>query len=115
MFRSTKRLASLALFMMVFQFFAPAFIPSVAREIPTEKATAYHAHHNSIVAPTLMKEQDEKEHADFHPLSSSTALLDLTRHSTNLVASHKIKYSQFSLAPEFLQPPRTVRLCTFII
>jgi len=91
-------------------------MPLVAHETPGDKATAFHTNHNSIVAPTLLKEQDEKEHSDFSPSSSPAPLLDLTSHSFNLVASHKNKYSQFTEDDQrFSEPPLAVLFCTFLI
>jgi hypothetical protein len=100
---------------MLFQFLVPAFVPLAIRDHPADKGTSYDVQHSSVVVPTFLKEQDEKEDSDFLPASSSTPLLDFATHTSNLVASHKNKYSQFSNEEGFLLALSPCRLCTLLI
>lgn len=115
MLRISRYMVRMALVVMLFQFLSPAFIPLVVQEIPTERATAYHAQHSSIVAPTFLKEKDEKEDSELFTLHGSAAILDLTSHSFNLVASHNNKYSKFAEDKSIIQPPRFALFCTLLI
>jgi hypothetical protein len=105
----------MALVLMLFQFLSPAFIPLIVQEIPTEKATAYHAQHSSIIAPTFLKEKDEKEDSDLSTPNESAAILDFTSHSLNLAVSHNNKYSKFAGDHVFVQPPRFALFCILLI
>ena len=105
----------MAIALMLFQFLSPAFIPLVVQEIPTEKATAYHAQHSSIVAPTFLKEKDEKEDSNIFTVSGLAAILDFNSHSFNLAVSHNNKYSKFAEASAIIQPPRFALFCTLLI
>lgn len=100
---------------MLFQFLSPAFIPLIVQEIPTERATAYHAQHSSIIAPTFLKEKDEKEDSELLTTSESTPILDFSTHSFNLTVSHSNKYSNSSGESAFNQPPRFALFCTLLI
>jgi hypothetical protein len=105
----------MALVVMLFQFLCPAFIPLIVQEIPTERATAYHAQHSSIVAPTFLKEKDENEGTEFLITHESTPILDFSRHSFNLTVSHSIKYSNFPEEIASSQPPAFSLFCTLLI
>jgi hypothetical protein len=106
----------IALLLMLFQFFAPAFFPLVVQAGPNTKTTNIHVRHSSVVAPLLLKEKDEKEHDDFATVSNLAALLDLTAHSFNLTASHKGGFSYFHQGLWYhLAPALFTRLCTFLI
>lgn len=100
---------------MLFQFLAPAFMPVVVQEIPSEDVIAYHQKHSSVVVPMLLKEKDEKEHEEFFSVSSSTQLLDLTSHSFNLAASHGTIDSFIQNERWFPQPSLLALFCTFLI
>ena len=106
----------IALVLMLFQFFAPAFLPLVVQQVPHGEATSIHVPHSSIVAPLLLKEKDEKEHDGFTSVSDLAPLLDLTAHSLNLKASHKGKPNYFHQDLCYdLGPALFTRLCTFLI
>ena len=106
----------MVLFVMLFQFLCPAFMPLVVQDIPTGKETAFHVQHTSIVAPMLLKEKDEKEDSDFFSvLAESTPILDLTSHSFNLTAAHGTKFSKFTEEKAFNRPPRFALFCTLLI
>lgn len=115
MLRISMYIVRMALALMLFQFLSPAFIPLIVQEIPTEKATAYHAQHNSIVAPTFLKEKEEKEDNDLYTPNEPAAILDFTSHSFNLAVSHGNKYSKFAEILAFIQPPRFALFCTLLI
>ena len=116
MSRTSRYMVRMALVLMLFQFLSPAFIPLTVQEIPSEKATAYHAHHSSIIAPTFLKEKDEKEDGDLDTPNESAAILDFTSHSFNLAVSHSNKYSKFSEEEHvFIQPPRLALFCILLI
>ena len=87
MAKTARYISGFVLFVMVFQFFAPTFLP-VVREIPNAKAKCYQAEHSSIVAPILLKEKDEKEHEESSSVSNPIAILDFLDHSINLTATH---------------------------
>ena len=116
MVRTSKYIMRTALTLLLFQFFAPAFLPLVVQQVSHAKPTSIHVPHSSIVAPLLLKEKDEKEHDDFTSISALAPLLDLTAHSLNLKASHKGKPNYlrqdlwYDLAPALFS-----RLCTFLI
>ena len=114
-FRTSKHMVRMALIMMLFQFLSPAFIPLIVQEIPTERATAYHAQHSSIIAPTFLKEKDEKEDSDLSTPGEPAAILDFTTHSFNLAVSHSDKYSRFSEERAIVQPPRFALFCSLLI
>jgi len=105
----------IGLVLMVFQFLAPAFMPVVVQEMPSDKVTAYHAQHNSVIAPMFLKEKDEKEHEEFFSITGSTQLLDLTSHSFNLAASHASR--QLIVQDDYRLPhqPLFSLFCTFLI
>jgi len=115
MFSISRQIVRLALVLMLFQFLAPAFMPIVVQEIPSERSTSFHQQHTSIVAPMLLKEKDEKEHEELFSVSNSTPLLDLTSHSFNLAASHQSIDSINQDEHNFSQPPLFARYCTFLI
>jgi ABC-type Zn2+ transport system substrate-binding protein/surface adhesin len=101
---------------MLFQFFAPAFLPLVVQQVPHTKTTSIHVQHSSVVAPLLLKEKDEREHDDFASISNLAPLLDLTAHSINLTASHKGKHNYFHQDLWYdLAPAIFTRLCKFLI
>ncbi len=87
----SKKIVKLALILILFQFFAPCFLPVTIQEISPANSQSVHAQHNSLVVPFLLKEKDEKEHEGFSCESDLSPLLDLTIHSFNLTASHTSK------------------------
>jgi len=115
MLRTSKYMVRMAIVLMLFQFLSPAFIPLVVQEIPTERPTAFHAQHSSIVAPMFLKEKDEKEDSEFSTITESAPILDLSRHSFNLAVSHSNKYSKSTEDVAFNQPPRFARFCSLLI
>ncbi len=115
MSRTFTYMVRMALVVMLFQFLSPAFIPLIVQEIPTEKATAYHAQHSSIIAPTFLKEKDEKEDSDLSAPNEPAAILDFISHGLNLAVSHSNKYSKFEEGYVFIQPPRLDLLCILLI
>ena len=115
MLRKSKYMVRMAIALMLFQFLSPAFIPLVVQEIPTDEAVAFHEQHNSIVAPTFLKEKDEKEDSKFSTINASAAILDFASHSFNLTASHSNKYSNFAGDVAFIQPQRFALFCTLLI
>lgn len=115
MAKTSRYISGLVLFIMVFQFFAPTFLP-VVRETPNSKATCYQAAHSSIVAPILLKEKDEKEHEESSSVSSSIAILDFLDHSINLTATHGS--TKVYLKNDYWYDPHPAihsRYCTFLI
>lgn len=115
MTRTSKYMVRMALALMLFNFLSPAFIPLVVQEIPNDKATAYHAHHSSVIAPTFLKEKDEKDDVDIDTPQEPAALLDLTSHVFNLTVSHSNKYSTNAEEIAFVPPPRFSLFCTLLI
>ena len=57
----TRQIVRLALFVMLFQFICPAFLPIVTQRDAVSKETSVSQQHTSIVIPLLLKEKDEKE------------------------------------------------------
>lgn len=112
----SKQIMRIALLLMLFQFFAPSFFPLIVREVSSSKGTNYHVQHNSIVAPLLLKEKEEKEHEENVFTPSQTPLLDFTDHSTNLTATHtgKSNYLHSELLYD-LHPALFTCYCTFLI
>ena len=115
MLRTSKYMVRMAIALMLFQFLSPAFIPLVVQEIPTERATAFHAQHSSIVAPMFLKEKDEKEDSELSTITESAPILDFSSHSFNLTVSHSKKYSKFAEELSFSPPPRSALFCTLLI
>jgi hypothetical protein len=116
MVRISKQIMKVALLLMLFQFFAPAFLPLVVQQVPHSKTTSIDVQHSSIVAPLLLKEKDEREHDGFASISNLAPLLDLTAHSINLSASHQEKPNYFHHDLWYdLAPALFTRLCTFLI
>jgi hypothetical protein len=116
MSRTTEHVIRMVLFVMLFQFLCPAFMPLIVQEIPTGKETAFHVQHTSIVAPMLLKEKDEKEDSDiFSVVAESAPILDLTSHSFNLTAAHGSKFSKFTEEKASNRPPRFALFCTLLI
>jgi hypothetical protein len=105
----------MALVLMLFQFLSPAFIPLVVQANATEKATSFNPQHSSIVAPTFLKEKDEKEDSEFFSITEPTPILDLTTHSFNLTVSHSNKDSNSTEESALNQPPRFALFCTLLI
>ena len=105
----------MAIALMLFNFLSPAFIPLVVQEIPTEKATAFHAQHSSIVAPMFLKEKEEKDDSESSTITEPAPILDFSTHSFNLTASHSNKYSNSAGDVAFNQPPRLALFCTLLI
>lgn len=104
------------LLLMLFQFFTPPFFTLVAPEISKVNTAAYHVQQNSMVAPLLLKENDEKENKEFSSISTLAPLLDFTIHTLNLAATHKKKYAYLSNDQRYdLQPSRFTLHCTFLI
>jgi hypothetical protein len=115
MLRTSKYMVRMAIALMLFQFLSPAFIPLVVQEIPTERATAFHAQHSSIVAPTFLKEKEEKEDSEITTITEPAAILDFASHSFNLTVSHSNKYSKSAEVIAINQPPRFALFCTLLI
>ena len=116
MVRISKYIMRIALLLMLFQFFAPAFFPLVVQPGSNTKTTSIHVRHSSVVAPLLLKEKDEKEHDDFSTISNLAPLLDLTAHSINLTATHKGGPNYFHQDLWYdLAPALFTQLCTFLI
>lgn len=115
MSRISKQIVRVALILLLFQFLAPAFRPMVIQEIPANRESAFHAHHNSLVVPQLLKENDEKEHDDVSASEGMLPLLDLAAHSVNLIASHQNKLIIVSAPDGHPWRPLFTLLCTFLI
>lgn len=115
MLRRSRNMIRMAIVLMLFNFLSPAFIPLVVQEIPTEKATAFHAQHSSIVAPMFLKEKDEKEDSGFSTITEPAPILDFSSHSFNLTVSHSNKCSNSAEEVAFTQPPRSALFCTLLI
>jgi len=106
----------IALVTMLFQFFAPSFLPSIVQRVSPAKTTSIHTPHSSIVAPQLLKEKDENSDDQHKSTSNLAAILDFTAHSFNLTATHKGKVNYLHHDQWFdLQPALFTRLCTFLI
>jgi hypothetical protein len=114
MLRTSKYMVRMAIALMLFQFLSPAFIPLVVQEIPTERPTAFHAQHSSIVAPMFLKEKDEKEDSEFSTINEPAAILDFATHSLNLTVAHS-KFSKTANEGAFNQPQRFALFCTLLI
>jgi hypothetical protein len=108
----------IALLLLLFQFFAPSFFPVMVRETANTKASSYfQVPHSSIIAPFLLKENDEKEYEETSSASHvALIIIDFTDHSTNLIASHKRK-SNYVYTDKWYdsQPALFTRHCTFLI
>ncbi|HMG88699.1 MAG TPA: hypothetical protein VK589_01530 [Chryseolinea sp.] len=115
MLRTSKYIVRIAIALLLFQFVSPAFIPLVVQGISTPKETAFHAQHSSIVAPTLLKEKDEKEDSKISTITEPAQILDFSSHSFNLTVSHSNKYSKSAEEFAFTQPPRFALFCTLLI
>ena len=116
MVRISRYIMKIVLVIMLFQFFAPSFLPSVVQQFSPSRTTSIHAPHSSIVAPQLLKEKDEKSEKQFTSVSNLAAILDFTAHSSNLTATHKGKVNYFHHDQLFdLQPALFACLCTFLI
>src|SRR3990170_1059047 len=119
MTRASKEMMKIALLLMLFQFLAPAFLPIALQGTSKLDKLVYHVQHNSIVAPLLLKEKeekDEKEHEEFFSISGLAPLLDLTAHSSNLTASHKGKGTYFSNEHRYDSGPSLFTInCSFLI
>jgi hypothetical protein len=115
MFRISKQIVRIGLLAMLFQFLSPAFVPLVTQEVPTSRPIAFSVQHSSLIVPMLLKEKDEKEDSELFSISDSPPLLDLTSHTFNLSAAHKIKYSIASAEHGLLQPPLFSLFCTLLI
>lgn len=105
-----------ALLLMLFQFFAPSFLPLIVQEIPHKNKPTLHVQHSSIVAPLLLKEKDEKSHEKHLTETNVAAILDLTVHSLNLTATHtgNQKYLHQNLRYNIV-PALFTRLHSFLI
>ena len=116
MVRISKQIMRVALLLMLFQFFAPSFLPLIVQEISHKHEATLHVQHSSIVAPLLLKEKDEKNHEEHLTVTNVAAILDLTVHSLNLKATHKgnQKYLHQDLRYNLL-PALFTRLHTFLI
>ena len=116
MARISKQIMRVALLLMLFQFFAPSFLPLIVQEISHKQEPTLHVQHSSIVAPLLLKEKDEKNHEEHLTVTNVAAILDLTVHSLNLTATHKgnQKYLHQDLRYNLL-PALFTRLHTFLI
>ena len=115
MAKKARYISGLVLFIMVFQFFAPSFLP-VVREIFNAKTKCFQAAHSSIVAPILLKEKDEKEHEESSSVSNSIAILDFLDHSINLTATHGS--TEVYLKNDYWYNPQPAihsRYCTFLV
>ena len=115
MLRTSKYMVRMAIALLLFQFVSPAFIPLVVQGSPADDEIAFHAQHTSIVAPTFLKEKDEKEDSEHLTFSEPAAILDFSSHSFNLAVSHSNKYSKFTEETAFTQPPRSALFCTLLI
>jgi len=116
MVKTSKQIMRVALLLMLFQFFAPTFLPIVAQEVANGRETTIHVQHNSIPTPILLKEKDEKELEENSFTSSHIPLLDLTIHSLNLEASHSGKVNYFHSEILYNSHPQLFTFhCTFVI
>lgn len=115
MLKLSKHIVRVALLVMLFQFVCPAFLSIVVQQIPTDKETSFSVQHTSIIAPMLLKEKDEQEGSEVLVDTKFAPLLDLSRHSSNLTASHKNKYSDFDEGDGLTQPPLFTMFCSFLI
>jgi hypothetical protein len=115
MLGKSKNMVRIALALMLFNFLSPAFIPLVVQEIPSEKATAFHAQHSSIVAPMFLKEKDEKDDSEFLTITEPAPILDFSSHGFNLAVSHSNKCSNSAEEIAFTPPPRSALFCTLLI
>ena len=110
-----RQIVRLALFVMLFQFICPAFLPIVTQRDAVSKETSVSQQHTSIVIPLLLKEKDEKENAEFTSNSDPAPLLDLSSHSINLTAAHDIKHAEVYEEHGLTRPPLFQMLCTLVI
>jgi hypothetical protein len=111
----SRQIVRIALFVMLFQFICPAFLPIVSQRGAVSKETTVSQQHTSIVAPLLLKEKDEKENAEFTSNADPAPLLDLSSHSINLTAAHDIKHAEVYEEHGITRPPLFQLLCTFMI
>ena len=118
MVRISRQIMRIALLLVLFQFCAPSFFPVMVREMANTKTSSYfQVPHSSIIAPFLLKENDEKEYEETSSASHvALIIIDFADHSTNLIASHKRK-SNYAYNDKWYdsQPAIFTRLCTFLI
>ncbi len=114
MYRISKQVVRIALLIMLFQVLCPAFIQVVVPQTRASKTTTFSIRHTSVVAPMFLKEKEEKENSEEFSVSDSAPLLDLSRHSFNLTASHACARPIFS-ERSFTQSPLSELLCTLLI
>jgi hypothetical protein len=106
----------IALMMVLFQFFGPAFLPQVAQEGRQANTSYYNIQHSSLIAPLLLKEKDERELEEVVSIPTLSALMDLTLHGFNLTATHTSKNTYFSDEQLYdPQPALFTRHCAFLI
>lgn len=115
MINVTKQIVRTALFVMLFQFICPAFLPIVTQRDSISKETSVSTQHTSIVVPLLLKEKDEKENAEFTSDSDAAPLLDLSSHGSNLTAAHDNKHAAVYEEHGIARPPLIRMLCTLLI
>ena len=105
-----------ALMIMLFQFSAPAFLPSCIQQVSNSKATTVHTPHCSIIAPQLLKEKDEKGDEKHLSVPALAELLDFADHSLHLTATHEGKTNHFHTEQSYdLRPPIFTRLHTLLL
>ena len=116
MVKMSKLIMRIVLILMLFQFFAPSFFPMVPQAARNTGETSYHMQHNSLVAPLLLKEKDEKELEENSYTSNQTPILDFTVHSSNLRATHSCKSNYVSSDVLYdSHPSLLTSYCTYLI
>jgi hypothetical protein len=114
--RISQRIMVVALMLVLFQFFGPAFLPQLPQESRQANTSYLRIQHSSIIAPLLLKEKDERELEEVVSIPTLSAVLDLTVHGFNLTASHTGKNTYFSDDQLYdPQPALFTRYCTFLI
>ena len=116
MVKMSTLIVRIAMLVMIFQCFAPLFLPTIVQEISISKESCYNIQHTSIAAAVLLKEKDEKQHEEKFYSTKQTAILDFCIHTLNLKASHSDKLDYISNDVLYNAYPRLFTThCTFLI
>jgi hypothetical protein len=101
--------------LLLFQFFAPAFLNTSNHRNQTE--ITVHNSYEGIHFPVLLKEKDETEsREDRHHVFSLPVLIDLSYVSLALTLTHELKFQSDSHDVRFnYYPPLHKLHCTFLI
>ena len=108
----------IVLFLLLFQFLFPAFIPVGAQgfDADIQKSLSLHVEHNSIPVPLILKEKEENEFEENITSLVLTQLIDFTDHSQALTEFHELKGNSMPFKERYNhQLPLFTLFCTYII